>query len=310
MTSSSPLTDTGSERLAQTPGTTDSEGMAQVRLRPAVLIVIGLVCLSGCDARKSVTSPGPIDDRVRYTAIGASDAIGYGGSAPCLPFLPCPNGTGYVQIIERRLRTEHTDVAVLNLGIPGAVLSREIMSIGNNLGRGIPANFIDAELPLVASDSTIVTVFGDGNGVNTIGAALRPLASADRAAYAHTQIQNFARDFAALTAGIAARAREAQIVVINIPNLARLPYATGYSAEERDWLRQLSVGFSTGMNATRSSQIRVVDLMCHAPIYQASLYSSDGFHPNDAGYAALADLVLAAVASAPGPPATTCEQIS
>ena len=164
--------------------------MAQVRFRPAALIVIGLVCLSGCNALKSATTPDPIDERVSYTAIGASDAIGYGSSAPCVPFSACPDGAGYVQIVARRLRAANTDVSFLNLGIPGAVLSRDIMTIGNNLGRGIPANFIDGELPFVAQDSTIVTVFGDGNGVNTIGAALRPLASADRAAYAKEKLNS------------------------------------------------------------------------------------------------------------------------
>ncbi len=285
--------------------------MAGPRLSPVAVILIGVVGLAGlggCNAAKSATGPDPID-QVSYTAIGASEAIGYGSSMPCLPFLTCPNGTGYVQIIERRLRAQHAEVSFLNLGIPGAVLSREIMTIGNGLGRGIPANIIDGELPLVAADSTIVTVFGDANGANAIGAALRPLASADRAAYAQTQIQGFARDFSTLTAGIAARASAAQIVVINLPNLARLPYAAGYTAEEREWLRQLSVGFSAGMNATRSNRIRIVDIMCHAPIYEASRYSHDGFHPNDGGYALLAELVWAALAAEPGPPATSCEQM-
>lgn len=262
--------------------------------------------LAGCDQLKGPTTPVPPATTVSYTALGASEAIGIGSSAPCFPFSQCPDGTGYVQIVARRLRAANADMSFLNLGIPGAVLSPGIMTIGNNLGRGIPANFIDGELPFVARDSTLVTVFADGNGANTIGAALRPLAPADRPAYAHTQIENFGRDFAAFTAGIASRAPAAKIIVLNMPNLARLPYAAGYTEEERHWLQQLSSGFTTAINATRSSRILVIDLMCHAPIYQASFYSSDGFHPNDAGYGAMADLVSAALVTAPGPPAASC----
>jgi lysophospholipase L1-like esterase len=259
---------------------------------------------------KGPTDPAPTPTAISYTALGASDAIGIGSSSPCIPFSTCPDGTGYVQIVARRLREANPDMAFLNLGIPGAVLSRDIMNIGNNVGRGIPANFIDGEMPFVAKNSTLVTVFADANGVNAIGAALRPMAAADRPAYAQTQIQNFARDFSAFAAGISGRAPAAKIIVLNMPNLARLPYASGYSAEDRLWLRELSIGFTAAINATRSSGVLVVDLMCHAPIYQSSVYSSDGFHPNDAGYRALADLVTAAITTNPVAPPTTCSFMS
>ncbi len=36
-----------------------------------------------------------------YTAIGASDGIGFGGSVVCAPFDPdCPQGPGYVYLLE------------------------------------------------------------------------------------------------------------------------------------------------------------------------------------------------------------------
>ena len=273
---------------------------------PALVGFAALLGLGGCDRSTAPTGPGPVAGAANYSAVGASDALGYGGSAPCLPFTQCPDGTGYVQIVARRLRAANAGLTFLNLGFPGAVLSREIMAIGNGLGLDIRANFVDGELPFIDRQATLVTVFAGGNDVNTIGAALRPLAGGNRAAFAQTQIQNFGRDFAAFITGIAERAPNAQIVVLNLPNLARAPYAAGYTAEERDWLRQLSVGFSAGMNATRSTRVRVVDLMCHAPMYQASIYSGDGFHPNDSGYALMADLVTAAMAQAPAPPSPSC----
>ncbi len=80
----------------------------------------------------------------------------------------------------------------------------------------------------------------------------------------------------------------------------------GVNATEREYLRRLAVGFSAAMNATRTSDTLVVDLMCHAPIYQSGIYSPDGFHPNDSGYTILADLVSAAITTPPAAPAATC----
>ncbi len=277
----------------------------------SIVLLSGLVALAGCDYLKNPTEPiPPTTGTVSYTALGASDAIGYGSSAPCVPFTACPDGAGYVQIVARRLREATPGMSFLNLGVPGAVLSREIMQIGNSVGRGIVANFIDGELPFIPRDSTIVTVFADANGVNAVGAALRTMASAERAGFAQTQIQNFSRDFGSLVTGVSDRAPSAKLIVINLPNLARLPYSAGYTEDERLWLRTLSTGFTAAMNATRSSRVLVIDLMCHAPIYQASLYSSDGFHPNDNGYRALADLVSAALVTAPVTPPTTCSFMS
>ncbi len=274
----------------------------------AGVVAAALVALSaGCDALTKPTEPGPVVlGAVSYTALGASDAIGYGSSAPCVPFSACPDGAGYVQIVARRLRATTPTMAFLNLGVPGAVLSREIMTIGNSLGRGIPANMIDGQLPFVATGSTLVTVFSDANGVNAIGAALKPLASSARPAYTQTQIQNFARDFSAFVTGITSRAPGATVIVLNLPNLGRLPYAAGYSEDDRAYLRQLSAGFTAGMNVTRSTRVRVIDLMCNAAVYQSAFYSSDGFHPSDHGYTVMADLVTAAIAASPAPPATTC----
>ena len=282
-------------------------GMFFCRARVAFPVAMSLLVLGACDMVKKPTEPGPTPgNSVSYTALGASDAIGIGSSSPCVPFSPCPDGLGYVQIVTRRLREANGNVSFLNLGVPGAVLSKEIQNIGNTVGRGIPTNFIDGELPFIARDSTLVTVFADANGVNAIGAALRPMAASQRASYVATQIQNFARDFGTFTLGIGERAPGAKIIVLNMPNLARLPYSAGYSEEERQWLRTLSVGFTTAINASRSSKVLVIDLMCHAPVYQPSIYSGDGFHPNDNGYRLLADLVTTALTTNPLTPPSSC----
>jgi lysophospholipase L1-like esterase len=271
------------------------------------LLLVALTTVAGCDVLKTPTTPPTPAGAVRYTAIGASDAIGYGGSIVCQPFSTCPNGTGYVQTVTRRLKAAHTDFDSSNLGIPGAVISRRLMDLGNSLGRDIFGNFIDSQMPFVLRDSTVVTVFTGGNDVNTIGAAVRAgRANGNPVAYIDAQIASFAQDFRDLIAGIRTRSAATRIIVLNLPNMARLPYAAGLNSTEREYLRRLSAGFSAAMNATRTADIVVVDLMCHAPVYQAGIYSSDGFHPNDAGYAMLADLVSAAIATPPGTPAASC----
>src|SRR5690348_347604 len=74
--------------------------------------------LAGCNnnSNPSPTSPSPQPDTVSYTAVGASDAIGIGASHECFPFAACPDGTGYVQLTERRLRSSGKTVTLLNLG--------------------------------------------------------------------------------------------------------------------------------------------------------------------------------------------------
>lgn len=274
--------------------------------RLVALLVLGL-SLAGCESAKSATSPGPTSVAVRYTALGASDAVGYGGSQPCLPWAACPTGTGYVPTVTRRLDAQHADFDASNLGIPGAVLSRRLMDLGNTLGRGILSNFVEGQMPFVPRNTTVLTLFAGGNDVNTLAAAIRAgRGGVDPTAYVQAEITAFGQEFRALVDGSRARSDSPLLIVLNLPNLARLPYTAGLSSSDREWMRRLSVGLSATMNAVAGPQVRVIDLMCHAPVYQPSNYSDDGFHPNDAGYAMLADLVTGAMAAAPPTPASTC----
>jgi lysophospholipase L1-like esterase len=271
------------------------------------VLLIALTTLAGCDVLKTPTAPPLPSGAVRYTALGASDAIGYGGSLSCLPFSACPDGTGYVQIVARRLKAAHADFDSSNLGIPGAVISRRLMDLGNAVIGDIYGNFIESQMPFVPRDSTLVTIFAGGNDVNTVGAALRAgRDNGDPNAYVDSQISAFSAEFRDLITGIRARATHSRVLILNLPNMARLPYGTGRTGTEREYLRRLSVGFSASMNATRSADVHVIDLMCHAPAYEPGIYSADGFHPNDSGYLMLADLVTAAIATAPSAPASTC----
>ena len=272
-------------------------------------LLVAVLALAGCEA-DSPTAPGSPRE-VHYTAIGASDAVGFGGSVVCIPFTQCPNGTGYVQIIARRLEDDDREVTLSNLGIPGAVLSPETQAIANSYGRDVLSNFLQQQLPFVPEESTVVTVFTGANDVNAIGGAVDAgLGGSDPTDYVAAQIARFGADLQTLVDGIRGHAPDARIVFLNLPNMAAFPYASGRSLTQKRWLQTLSVGFSARINALTASGVIVVDLMCNGGFYNASLMSNDGFHPNDSGYMFLANALYPAVANgtATAPP-SSCGQM-
>src|SRR5438874_5764527 len=133
------------------------------RIRLALASCLSLMALRcGGMASDSPTAPsGPPAPgaTIMYTAVGASDATGHGASVECFPFADCPNGTGYVPVTARELRAQGFAVTLLNLGIPTAVIGRDFETLGSQYNRTIAGNFIDQEMPFVAPNSTIVTVF-------------------------------------------------------------------------------------------------------------------------------------------------------
>ncbi len=277
----------------------------------AAMAISALVTACNHDTPTSPTTPAD-SHVVSYTAIGASDAIAYGASHECFPFAPCPDGTGYVQLTLKKFQTAGKTATLLNLGIPGAVLGPEIETIGNQLGRGIPGNFLEREVPFVARDSTLVTVFAGGNDVNTVGAAIEAgMGGTDPVGYGNTLANDFGKDLLSLVSGVKGRAPSARIVALNLPNLAALPYNAGRSLTQKQAFQALADTFSAKVNALGGQGVIVVDLMCDPRSYIASNYSSDGFHPNDAGYAFIADLVYAAASTGVSPaPRSSCPQMT
>jgi lysophospholipase L1-like esterase len=239
-----------------------------------------------------------------YTALGASDALGIGSSVECLPFVDCPNGMGYVQVIARTLRAGRS-VTLRNLAIPAGVLSPRIQSLGRQYGRFIPGNFLEAALPSVSSDSTLVTIFAGPNDANAIGDAIEQGAGGSNVgAFVDDQVRQFAAEYRQLVAGIRSRSGQPRLVASNLPNFAGVPYASRYSAARRQGLQTLSVRLTReAINTLTGDGVAVVDLMCDPRSYEPGRYSSDGFHPSDAGYAFIAELMLRAIndASFPAP---------
>lgn len=281
------------------------------------MLALAVAASSACDKLglgddNSPTAPsGPpaAGSTVVYVAIGASDVNGVGSSAPCFVFdNDCP-GMGYVPVTARQLRAQGFAVTLSNLGIPTAVISPGFEALGQQYNRTIVGNFIAQELPFVRRDATLVTIFAGGNEINTITAALGAGAGAsDQAGYIDTQVRAFGADYATLVNGIKARAGSARMVALNVPNLAGLPFLANASSAQRQAAQRAGVGMTTTVvNALVSQNIAVVDLMCDSRTYLPSNYSSDGFHPNDAGYAYIASEVVRAVTAASYPaPQSSC----
>ncbi len=258
-----------------------------------------LVAVTGCELLKSPSEPSdppPPPNVVNYTAIGASDAIGFGSSSACLPFTPCPEGKGYVQLLEKRLKADGKTVTLLNLGLPGGVLGAEIQAIGNQLGPRHPDELPRQRSPVCrhrrhARDGVCRRQrreHGGRRGRGRIwrsgrarlrdgaGRRVRPGPEENdgrhqgaRAACAHRRAEP------AESRGIAIRRRD-----------TRQP--------RRRALQNIAVRFSAEINKLTSQGATVVDIMCDGGFYQVSRYSSDGFHPNDAGYARMADVDVSA----------------
>jgi lysophospholipase L1-like esterase len=294
--------------------------MLLLRALAYTLVLAAATAVStGCDVLDKIKPPtGPTPSgppaagaAIRYTAIGASDANGVGASVACIPFTECQNGTGYVPVLARRLRTSR-EVTLTNLGIPEAVLSPTIQAIAKANGRDVIANFVDRELPFVPSNSTLVTILGGPNDVLALGDSIeKGAAGTNVRGYIDTQIAAFGADYDRLVKGIQERAPGVFIVILNMPNLAGLPFAVNAGQPRRQLLQALSVGFSREANRRAGTGVVVVDLMCDPSVYDPARYSSDGFHPNDAGYAYLAESkLLPVVDGRSSSPAASCSQMT
>jgi lysophospholipase L1-like esterase len=269
-----------------------------------IAIVAGCVGLfTGCDKLgrdtnpNAPTPPPPVGSAIVYTAIGASDANGVGSSVVCPLFGDCSNGMGYVPVTVRSLRSQGFTVNHLNLGVPTAVISRDFQTLGNQYNHLVAGNFIEQEMPFVQTTATVVTIFAGLNEVNVLTAALGGGAGgSDPNGFMDRQVLTFGTNYATLLAGIKARAGSPRLVALNVPNAAGLPYLARASQAQRQAAQRISVAMTrTVVNVLTSQNVVVVDLMCDARTYLASNYSSDGLHPNDAGYAFMAAEVVRAI---------------
>jgi len=189
----------------------------------------------------------------------------------------------------------------------GALLS----DLGSQNGRLNPGNLIEQEMPFVSREADVVTVFTGANDVNNITAALgNGAGGSDPAAYIDQKVATFAADYSTLINGIRGRATKSRIIVLNLPNMAALPFLATASLAQKQAAQRASVRMTTTAINTLQG-VTVIDLLCDARMYQSSYYSSDGFHPNDAGYAFLGGEVARALTnSSYAAPRSSCPQMT
>jgi len=287
------------------------------RHSPILRIGIAAGCLaffSSCtnDGGTNPGAPTPLPtpgSTIVYSAVGASDANGVGSSVVCVPFTDCPNGMGYVPAAVRALRSQGYTVSHLNLGVAGAVISRDFQTLASFF---VPGNFIEQEMPFIQTAATVVTIFAGLNELNIITGALGGGAGgSDPNGFMDRLVQTFGANYATLLSGIRARAGSPRIIVLNVPNAAGLPYLAGASLAQRQAAQRISVAMTrTVVNPLTAQNAVVVDLMCDARSYARSNYSSDGLHPNDAGYAFISAEVVRAITTSYPAPQTNCSAMT
>jgi lysophospholipase L1-like esterase len=315
----------------------------------AFLVVAASAMLAACTSsvvltpRKTVPTPTPTPTALSYTAIGASDAVGYGASVPCTTATPALGpadpgclsltGTGYVPDLAKTFIKSGTSVTLDDLGYSGAVLGPDIATEVNAYGAigsadacqprstadAYPTDFITYELPLVTSSTTLVTIFAGGNDVNglvnALGCGAGGSTAGSQQAFLNTWIVNFANDLQYLINHIQAKAPKAKIIVANLPNFSQIPVGLAVGAADPaagQALAAFSVGFDLDdINVLTADNITVADLLCNSASYTAGDFYTDGFHPNDSGYAAFAALLYADLTTASPPlPSSTCSYVT
>jgi len=273
----------------------------------AAILSPWIACGGGGGSPTQPSGPPAAGSSIVWAAIGASDVTGVGSSVPCL-LQDCANGTGYIAVTARQLRAQRFTLDLLNLGLPTAVIGRDFETLGQQFNRIIAGNFIEQEAPFVQRNATLVTVFAGLNEINTVTAALGAGAGgSDPNGYIDAQVRAFGADFTTLLRGVSDRAGTPRLVILNVPNPAGMPYLASASLAQRQAAQRLAVAMTrTVVNPLVSSNTVVVDLMCDARSYQAGTYSSDGLHPNDAGYAFIASEVLRAITTNYPAPQGSC----
>jgi len=273
----------------------------------ATLLTGAAACSKSPESPTSPTGGGGTTG-VSYTSIGASDALGVGSAVVCAPFdLQCPNGTGWVQVLHRRLQQNGT-ATLFNLAVPGSVLSPAIEDLGRRVGRTYPGNFLTNQAPFTSTSATLVTIFAGGNDANTIGQVVQAnQAGDDVRGFIDQQVNKWGEDLGAVVRAARARAPNAKVVLLNLPNLGGAPYILRNPATERGVMQRIAVGMSERVNALAGPNTFVVDLLCDARILEPASFSSDGFHPSDRGYALMAELAYPAAVNSTHPaPAADC----
>lgn len=256
---------------------------ALARLLPVILL-LALLALAACDApagggdstashQPSPTATSPTatsasaataapHSAVRYVAIGASDAVGVGASNP--------NISAYVPILISRLPKGSY---ALNLGIDGETLSRALN---------------DEAPQAIAARPTLITVWLVGNDFKGC-----------------VPLQQYGADLNTLLTKLQQQTT-ANVFVANAPDFSALPAVQAQAASGSFCgapatpasIRSQAAQWNQVIDATVAAHHdTLVDLFDSDLVAHPDFVSSDGFHPSDRGYLALANLFWVAIST-------------
>jgi acyl-CoA thioesterase-1 len=239
------------------------------RLRPTVLAVLAVLVAGACDVSRPEVLPPPEDTGPAplYVAVGASETTGVGSDQPLRD--------GWTRILHRTALPPGS--IHVNMGIPGATVAQAMAE----------------EVPdTVQARPNLVTVWLN---VNDLTRGVTPA--------------EYERQLEALVRALRGGGR-VRVLVANTPPLDQLPayragrILTGLPSPEA--VEALVAAYNAAIARVVERQgALLVDLhaagMAHrAAGTEGSYISPDGFHPNNAGHAKVAE-VFAEVLKASGP---------
>ena len=192
------------------------------------------------------------EDEMVYVAVGASDAFGVGAT---------PITNGYVFEIRDTLEDQGREIALVNLGIPGANTDRIVRALQIFQRTGVTADLVTV---WVGANDLI-----DGIPVEDFADQLQSLLN---------RVQS---------------GMEAFVVMANLPDLTGLPR---FEVDPDPDVTAERVASYNAVIAAEASQrdIPLVDLFIEG-IEDDLVSDLDGFHPNNDGHDRIAELFLAVI---------------
>lgn len=226
------------------------------------LLLVGCGASGGGGSQGSSSTSAPTArPGVVYVALGASDAVGVGSSDP--------NHTAYVPILISRLPKGSS---ALNLGISGETLH---------------AALSDEAPQAIAQQPTLITVWLVGNDFKDC-----------------VPLSQYGADLNTLLTQLKEKTH-AKVYVADAPDFSVLPAIQQQAAQNGTFcgvgtsqaaIRALAQRWNTVIDASVASHGDVlVDLFHSDLVAHPDYLYSDGFHPSDKGYLALANLFWAQI---------------
>jgi lysophospholipase L1-like esterase len=224
-----------------------------------------------------------------YVALGDSITAGTGVVNNCKPFPTqpvdieeyCPDGTSYPILVAKALRSAGTAAHFLNLGIPGATVERILAD----------------ELPNLPADTSLVTIYIGTNDSRQFGPITESVGDI---------VGRYEQLYEKMLGAVREKAPRARVVLINIPNEEKVGVTYHLTDVQRERFGAISQAMDRFIDK-HYPDYAVVDTICDSRSYIIANRDKGSVHPNEAGAADLAGMVIKVLlAKEPIPPPSQC----